>query len=122
MVERAGGYYRAAFKGACGVTQGDPPPPTIFNLVADAVARHWVEVMLEGAEERGDCVQEGWHHNDLFYADDFMVALSDPRWLQGAFSTLVRLFDRVGLQTNVRKKVGMLCCPRQSAGTQLEEA
>ena len=42
----------------------------------------------------------------LFYADNGMVASSDPGWLQGAFNTLVGLFDRVGLQINVGKTVG----------------
>ena len=51
-----------------------------------------------------------------------MVALSDSRWLQGEFYTLVGLFDRVGLQTNVWKKVGMVCRPCQGAGNQLETA
>ena len=37
MVARAGGYYGTAFQGASGVTQGDPLPPTIFNVVVDAV-------------------------------------------------------------------------------------
>ena len=50
MVARVGGYYRAAFKEACGVTQGDPLSPTIFNVVVDAVVRHWVTVMSESAE------------------------------------------------------------------------
>ena len=49
-----------------------------------------------------------------------MVALSDPRWLQGDFSTLVGLFDRVGLKTNVRKIVRMVCRLFQAAGMQLE--
>ena len=44
----------------------------------------------------------------LFFADYGMVALSDPRWLQGDFITLVGLFDRVGLKTNVGNTVGML--------------
>ena len=52
----------------------------------------------------------------MFYADDGMVASSDPAWLQGAFNALVGLFDRVGLQTNVRKTVGMVCHPCQAAG------
>ena len=34
-----------------------------------------------------------------------MIASSDPRWLQWAFTVLGRLFDRVGLKTN-RKKNG----------------
>ena len=46
-----------------------------------------------------------------FFADGGMVILSDPAWLQGAFSALVAIFDRVGLQTNVGKKVSMACHP-----------
>ena len=50
MVEKAGGYYGAAFKGGRGVTQGDPLPPTIFNVVVDAVVQHWVTVIVESTE------------------------------------------------------------------------
>ena len=45
-----------------------------------------------------------------------MVASSDPASLQGAFNALVGLFDRVGLQNNVGKTVGMVCQPCQAAG------
>ena len=40
-----------------------------------------------------------------------MVGATDPEWLQGAFSALVAIFDRVGLQTNVDKTVSMACQP-----------
>ena len=53
MVARAGGYYRAAFQGACGVTQGDPLSPTIFNVVVGTVVRHWVTVLVKCGEEQG---------------------------------------------------------------------
>ena len=43
MAARAGGCYGMAFKGVGGVTQGDPLSPTIFNIVVDAVVRHWLE-------------------------------------------------------------------------------
>ena len=75
------------------MTQGDPLSPTIFNAVMDAVVQHWVMVVVEGAEEWGENGQESRHQNALFYADDGMVALSDPQWFQGAFSTLIGLFD-----------------------------
>ena len=51
-----GGIYKGS-----GVTQGDPLSPTILNVVVDAVVFHWVYVMVEGAEERGKCGQEGRH-------------------------------------------------------------
>ena len=83
-------------------------PPTTFNVVVDAVVRNWVTVVIAGAEEQSERGQEGRHQAALFYADDGMVALSDPRWLQGALNTLVGLFDRVDLHTKVRKTVGMV--------------
>ena len=51
-----------------------------------------------------------------------MVASSDSRWLQGAFNTLVGLFDRVGLRTSVGKKVGMVCHPYQTVRNLTTEA
>ena len=45
-----------------------------------------------------------------------MVDLSDLVWLQGAFNALVDLFDRVGLQNNFGKTVGMVYHPCQAEG------
>ena len=61
MVARAGGCYRVAFKGDPGVTQVDPLSPTIFNVVLDVLVRHWVELVVEDAEERGKRGKEGTH-------------------------------------------------------------
>ena len=54
MVAWAEGYYGDAFKGAWGVTQGYPLSPTFFNVVVDAVVRHWVTMALQEAEKRGE--------------------------------------------------------------------
>ena len=86
MVARAGGYYRKGFKGGRGVTQGDPLSPTIFNVVVDAVVRHWVTIAVTEAETRREQGREGRHQAALFYADDGMLASSDPQWLQWAFT------------------------------------
>ena len=42
------GYYREAFKGFWGMTQVESLSPTIFNVVVDAVVRHWVFLVDEG--------------------------------------------------------------------------
>ena len=52
----------------------------------------------------------------MFYANDGMVVSSDPAWLQGAFSALVAIFNRVGLRTSVNKTVSMTCHPCWAGG------
>ena len=54
MVARAGRYYGKGFKGERGVTQGDPLSPTIFNVVVDAVVRHWLLLATQEVERRGE--------------------------------------------------------------------
>ena len=102
------------------MTQGDPLPPTLFNVVVDAVVQHWVHRVTEEAEARRETRREGRHQAALFYADNGMVVSSDPAWLQGAFTALVGLFDRVGLRKNVGKTVSMVCHPFQ-AGRETEQ-
>ena len=51
-----------------------------------------------------------------------MIALTDPRWLQWAFTILVGLFERVGLKTNQRKTVSMACRPCSAAGNRSEKS
>ena len=104
------------------MTQGDPLSPTIFNVVVDAVVRHWVMLAVEEAETRGERGREGRHQATLFYADDGMVSSSDPRWLQWAFTTLVGIFDRVGLKTNMGKTFRMTCRPFPEVGNRSEAA
>ena len=91
--------------------QGDTLSPTIFNVVVDAVVHHLVTGVIAGEEERGNRVNEGRNQDALFYADNGMVSSSDPLWLQGAFNTLVGLFDRVGMRTNIGKTVGIVFYP-----------
>ena len=89
MVARAGSYYGNGFKGGRVVTQGDPLSPTIFNVVVDAVVCHLLTIAVQEAERRGERGRECRHQAALFYADDGMLTLSNPRWLQWAFTQLV---------------------------------
>ena len=123
MVARAGSYYGKAFKGERGVTQGCPLSPTIFNVVVDAVFRHWVNGLVDKAEEKGKSGRDGCHQSAVLYADDGMVVSLDPAWLQGAFNSLMAIFDRVDLLTNVGKTVRMVCHPcRAGDGNRTKEA
>ena len=67
--------------------------------------------MVEETAEKGETGREGRHQSVVFYADEGMVVSSEPAWLQGNFSALVAIFDRVGLRTNVNKTVSMACHP-----------
>ena len=52
----------------------------------------------------------------FFYADNGMVALTEPVCLHESFNT-----PRLGLRINSGKTVGILCCPCRAVGTHLEE-
>ena len=66
-----------------------PPPLRIQTLlidytlyvVVDAVVRHWLRMAAQEAERRGERGRERRHQAALFYADNGMLASSDPRWL-----------------------------------------
>ena len=81
---------------------------------------HWLHLATQEAERRGEKGRERRHQAALFYADDGMIASSDPWWLQWAFMILVGLFDRVGLKTNQQNTVSMACRPCSAAVNQSE--
>ncbi len=49
----------------------------------------------------------------IFYVDDAYLTTRDPNFLQVASNSLVSLFERVGLETNVKKTQAMICTPSQ---------
>ena len=59
---------------------------------------------------------------EVFNADDRVVASTDPVWLQTTFDMLMGIFNHVGLKTNFRKTVGMVCQPCRAFGVRAEEA
>ena len=148
MVPRAGGYYRARFHREREVTQGDPLSPPIFNVVVDLVVFPWES--LVAAREGGDIsednrdgeqtkrrtiqdqydgrkrLEEG-HQSltvkaEFFYVYNGMLASTDLGWIQLEFYKLTGMFDWVGLQTNIRKTVGMVYRPCRVAGVREDEA
>ena len=59
---------------------------------------------------------------EFFYADDGLVASTDPGWIQSVFDTLTGLFEQVGLQINVKKNVRIVCKLCQAAEIWSDEA
>ena len=58
----------------------------------------------------------------FFYAKNGMVTSTDRGWIHSAFDMLMGMFDLVGLRTNVRKNVGMVCRPCQAARVRVDKA
>ena len=58
----------------------------------------------------------------FFYAENGMVASTNPGWLKNAIEIMPGLLGQVGMQTNVRKTVGMVCQPCWAVGVQADKA
>ena len=121
---------------------------TIFNVVVDAVVCHGESLVAErdggdSSNEKGDVAQTAerriWDRDDvlrwseeghqrltvkaaLLYADNEVVASTDPGWIQSAFYTLAGIFDRLGLRTNICKTVGVVCRKCRSVGVLADKA
>ena len=54
--------------------------------------------------------------------DDRRIAGQDTIWVQAALKTMVRIFERVGLQTNLNNIKAMICMPGFIWGKQGAEA
>ena len=56
----------------------------------------------------------GWlvgEHRIFFYADDRHIAGQYQIWVQTALVTMVIIFERFGLQTNLNKTKYIICTP-----------
>ena len=111
LVCRASGRYGRAFKQSRGVTQGGPLSPRLFNIVVDAVVREWLRRALGEEAAKNGVAAMAAKFIVLFYVDDGYIASRDPELLQKCVDTLVEIFERVGLYTNVDKTKAMTCLP-----------
>jgi exonuclease III len=117
VVARQGGYHSSAFPEDRGVTQGDIPSPTIFNIVCDAIIRAWKVGVTYGHITSSD--GEGAINEEItamLYANDGLLASNQPDILQGGTDYLVDLLQRVGLNANTSKTKSMTCEPRPEQG------
>ena len=66
MVACAGGYYGAELQGFGGVTQGEPMPPTIFNVVVDSEGASMYIVGVRRCRRTGQVGKGGATPHRLF--------------------------------------------------------
>ena len=85
MVDCVGRYYRKAFQGFRGITQGDLLSLTISSVALDALVRHWVSLLAVGSGCPDGWGREVLHCSTFFYADNALVVYTDPEWIQGTF-------------------------------------
>ena len=91
-------------------------------MLVDAVISHWVTLVAGD-----DAVPDGFEQAvqwlvALFYSDDSLLASPRPARTQAVMYVLTGMLDRMGLQTNVNKTVGMRCQPCYIADGHLEAA
>ena len=92
------------------MTQGDPFPSTVLNIVVDAVVR---EVMFEVYGQKWahhELVSATGEYNVFFYADNNGIAVQKPIWVQEkTLLAVVCMVERVGLKMNPGKTKAMIC-------------
>ena len=101
VVPKYGKFLGRLFRMDRGVTQGEPVSMTIFNIMVHIVVR---AVLLEVCGTQEVHHRFGWsagEHKICFYADDGRIAGRNPIWVQTILQAIVRMFERVGLQTNL---------------------
>ena len=120
MVANSSGYFGNPSKRNQGVMQGGGISLTIFNVVVDAVICHWVMVVMPTEASMGGLGLTIIDLVEYFYSDDVLIALTQMERLQREFDVLTNLFNRVGLQKNMAKMVGMVCQPCHAPGVDVK--
>ena len=111
VVLKEGKYFGRPFCMMRGVTHGQPLSLTIFNIVVDAVVR---ACMVEVCGPQEEHHSFGWvlgKHNIVLYEDDGRISGRNPLWVKTTLKAMVRVFERVGLQTNMGKTKAMVYTP-----------
>ena len=109
MVTKAGKYYGRPFSTVRGVTQGDPVSPTLFNIIVDALFRATLQEICVPQEAQHGFKWSAGEHNICLYAYDGRIVGRDTIWVQTVLITMVIMFKRLGLQTNLNKTNDMIC-------------
>ena len=101
IVPKAGWFLGKSFDTGYGLTQGDPAPPMIFNIVVDVVVRSVLEDVCGPQESQFGLGWAAGEENIVFYTDDARIAGRYHIWVQDSLMVTVAMFRRMGLETNL---------------------
>ena len=104
------------------VTQGNPLSPTLYNIIVDAVVRETIQEICGPQEDQHGFWWSMGEHKVCFYTDDGRITGRDTIWVQEALKTMVRMFERFILQTNLNKTKAVIFTPGFIWGHQGAEA
>ena len=93
------------------MTQGLLVSLTVFNILMDAVIKMVLLEVCGPQEAHYGLVWEAADHNILFYADVRSITGHNSIWVQTTLITVVRMFERVGLQMNLGKTKSIVFIP-----------
>ena len=86
----------------------------LFNIMWDAVVREWHRILWERSGLKGEELEEMTETLfAIFYMGDTYLAARDPVLLQHAINMIVKVFKRVGLETNAKKMQAVTCTPEK---------
>ena len=95
---------------------------TLITNNGDALVRETLQEICGLHEAQHGFGWSAGEHYISFYADDGRISGRDPIWVQAVLTTMVRIFVRYGLQTNLDKTKAMICTPGFIWGQQGSEA
>ena len=122
VVTKSGKCYGRPFSMGIGVTQGDPVSPTLFNIIVDAVFQATLQEICGPQEYQQGFGWSTREHNILFYVDDGRISGQELIWVQASLTKMVRIFERIGLQTNLNNTKAIICTTGFIWGQQGAEA
>ena len=111
VITRAGGCHGNPINTGQGVTQGEPVYPTIFNIVVCVLVWAMLLEVCASQEAQHGLRWAAGEQEILFYADDGRITGRNPIWIQGMLTKILRIFERMGLYTNVGNTKCMKCMP-----------
>ena len=106
------GYRGPQFREPRGTTQWGLTFKTLSNVAVDSVVQNWLSMKLEDIA----VIHDGLGHAvgrslEVLYAEDGIIGLRDPEWIQGGLNVLIVLLLRIGLIDYVAKSKTMTCQP-----------